>query len=274
MEGQLQEELAQVQEESPRDVFYALANWDCDFFLDTNSFQKSEEGLFKSAFFSRRSFLEITPEKLDEISQRVEIATKIFHTPRTYSTSKVVVELRRLVEEHLKPHLDLLMRRSKYPREEYVRERQRFEEGKDSVTNMLFAYSKLLRAADRRAFLPEKMDFFDTLEQFIVDVGRKTHVRDYSPEDLNTDEQVLATAIYNSLMNPKKSTIISRDSHIRNLLRQVTQTMLNNNGKYERILAKLKANSVAVYVLDDDCCLKYRANIRDYLNAAERVSKN
>ncbi len=96
---------------------------------------------------------------------------------------------------------------------------------------------------------------FSHLEKLVINVGEKIGVKekheDRRGEDyMNTDEKLVASAIYHSVINGKSSNILARDRDIGKLLHGSVSSMILS-GRYRGLVNSFLENPVTVYYCDD-----------------------
>ncbi|MDP4012750.1 MAG: hypothetical protein Q8R00_04065 [Candidatus Nanoarchaeia archaeon] len=120
--------------------------------------------------------------------------------------------------------------------------------GKILMENLNLMYNNLLKVAKRSIYVPENEELFRTISNLVDVVADNSNaIKDYSmrhryqdvssrkAENLHADEQIVATAIYRSVIG-EPTAIVSGDSDIGRLLyhtvRLVTNLEMPNNAQF------------------------------------------
>lgn len=220
-------------------------------FLDTCVIPGSLFSLFRDV----NKFREVSLPGLSVLNQEVSELVTLWSHKNTYSTPKVLTELNKLV---VKLYCQFKYLKSEEKKEYLPRWKQDdYRElksimGREEMHGVCSLYRKqLLGTAELSLYSPSDQEIFELLEHKVIEIGKENSVKRYSPKrngkaDLHTDEQLVATALYHSLIEKSSSAIVSKDSDIQRLLVQ-TQICFNEHSDFWRISRALKDNPVRVY---------------------------
>jgi len=178
------------------------------------------------------------------------------------STPKVVDELKR-ISGMLYSGLDFIMDRERsehLPRWKYGDPREFLgTEGKNLLSQTCLLYSKILRKAHQSLYSPKDRAVFRMLEDKVIEVGEESSAKVHyskpgqrinTTPDHHTDEQLVAAAIYSSVLRNTSCSIISNDSDIARLLVQ-TNIYFNEQKDLWPVSKALTDNPIKVYFVSE-----------------------
>ena len=242
-------------------------------FLDRNIYLPQGIGNWYGKIVYNRQFHELDKDLLLEVNDSLKQEITLWYQPTTFSTEKVVEEIR-IFNQILQERLDYFRRNLK---------RRRSKSGgiPPTVNGHPFLrvcnnHATILQAATSSLYKPRNQDVFEVLEDLVISVGRETSAKiDFSKRhgnrkrnnvDLHTDEQVVAAAIYSSVVENTPCAIVTPDSDHQRLLAGVqryahkTDIHLGSKSLSEALLE----HSVQVYFVEDENKVWCRADTANH----------
>ena len=110
-------------------------------------------------------------------------------------------------------------------------------------------YKEACRHAAHRTFFADDLSVYENLEKEEVKLEQKEKYTD--KEDIHTDEEVITSAIYNSVMNNKASNVLTSDSHLIKLIAGSLKHFRDYR-QVSDVSEKLQKNPVRVYYLQEN----------------------
>ncbi len=205
------------------------------------------------------SFRELDLPKLQSFNRHLSETSSAWSVENTFSTPKVLDEIA-LMQEMIYKQLRFFERREQsehLPRWKHEDQRESLTvQGRDLLSSISTAYSIILRKAILSKYSPQDKDLFVLLENKVIEVGEETSAkvkynnkRRSSRTDQHTDEQLVAAALYSSVVEKNPCSIVSIDSDIQRLVVQ-TQVYFNERKDLWEVSKALRENPIRVYFVD------------------------
>lgn len=224
-------------------------------FLDTGIMNAHNREWFGQRIFPADHFSQLSGQVLTSIKDTMMFVVDTLTNPdiEAYTTSKVNIEfekLKKILTQKFN-ELDTNPRIGPYfaGREKYRR---------TLFGDVLCSYKSACRHAAHKTFYPEDMSVFENLEKEVLAICKEEKVKqaqieEYGEdkEDIHTDEEVITSAIYNSVMNNKSSNVLTSDSHLRTLMFKSLKRFYDYRNCSE-VSKKLKINPVNIYFLHNN----------------------
>jgi len=228
-----------------------LTNESTDLFLDSCVVSREHASWYTREMYDRKGFLHLNEKPLEDVAKSVSDISMILSENKVevYVPQKVICEMQKfreilkkkfkLMEEHthLAPHSNNTLRRKK-----------------GVFWQIIENYRTLQRLAEFHQFSPnhEDFDIFENIENEIVKIGIQTGAKiktkvywdnslaakevggnntsSNQEEDLRTDEQIIASAVYNCVMRNRPGNVVTSDSDLGKLL---NATVANFSGRQD-----------------------------------------
>ncbi len=233
-------------------------------FVDTSAEYISGVGdWFYEHVYNADRFSQINDKSLSSVLEGLEFVLELFSKPNVYTVTGVGMEFRH-IRDIVSGKLKVLNYREKngtggrrQRRVSYTQSERHFSKSsrqKQLLEGICWAYSDIVRIAGKRKPKAEK-GMSDALEGILNGIEDETHATraklNYDSDtrrkpkkewNLRTDEQIVAAAFYNSIVNKSPSTILTRDSDIRRLVNNTAYYLrspgINGHKKLEELLIK------------------------------------
>lgn len=221
------------------------------------------EGIYPESSFSGID-IEIEKSQMVGLKRFLELIRR----ENVYSVPGVVLEIKKVRDmvsdkiRFLKKHEKAVSRRfrKKIPQNgfrEGVKRRKLLEDIHD-------LFYEAYRETKRAVFYPKQKELYDFLRKLVLNVTERTDakvdnnvyyrqsVKPKDKEDFHTDEDIVASAFYSSLVDRKKVGILTRDSDIRRILINTVSYMANPEARELNMFPeRLQENGVRVYYMTE-----------------------
>lgn len=225
-------------------------------FSDSSIYRSSRGWYARYVYDAELSQLDV--RRLAEVNDSLEKEIDWWNQPQTFSVGKVIDEMDRFHQ--------ILRGKLGYFRRKLNRNRGFKQRTPVAMEHPFFEicdnYGTILHKAFASLYKPREQDVFAVLENLVMGVGAGTSAkRDFSSKygtnrgknriDLHTDEQVVAAALYSSVVENTPCAIVTPDSDHQRLLAEV-QKYLNQREDLGQISAALRGNPIRVYFVKDE----------------------
>lgn len=215
---------------------------------------------FKRTIYPIQLYSDIYQERMNPILEYLHKIKEWFQEDKVYTTEKVQEEYKRIVDkvDSKIKHLDKYKRSSSKVQ----------SDGKRILENISTLLKDNNEIMMESFHIPSKMEEFKTLEKIVLKITEFSRAKiDFSfryekryryeseykkTEDLHTDEQLFATALYLSLVERKKNCILSPDSDFKRMLNNTLYFLTDSSVTgSDDIRTLLILNQIRVYFCNE-----------------------
>ena len=245
--------------------FETIINQEPLILIDSGIYAKSNEDWYEDGIYEAKRYSQLDTEILYSALLRLEKLENLLLEPNVKTIPKVIDEFI-YIRDKLKEKLRNLNAHEKgipkkYKDEPKLKEcHEAVEYKKRILEDICFLFHNVQRIAKRSEslFIPQDKIKFYHLEKIVIATAEITEAKiDFSSryhsfrkkeEDLHTDEQLVAAALYLSIFDNLRSCILTSDSDIQRILKRtynyLTSSLVSSNGQIARAL---KENPINVY---------------------------
>jgi hypothetical protein len=205
--------------------------------VDSNidSVQTGAAGWYRDAIYPTKRFCEMDIAVLDEVQRNVVISEAFFSHDSVHTVPRVAEEMAK-IGAILKDKQTCLAKYEKKARSRDSNTWRKVDDEQKSERRELFAdlcwrFDKLARKAALVTYRPQDSAVFETLYSVALNVAALTHakvdfgVRYGDPSrvenDIHADEELVATALYRTMVEREPCAIVSMDTDIIRITRWV-----------------------------------------------------
>lgn len=222
---------------------------------------------YKETVYGRDELHQLDLAKLAEVRDSLEREISWWCQPQTFSTGKIVEEKERF-NQILRRKLDYF-RDKLGNRNKELRQRASIAMYGHPYPQICHSYETILHKAFASLYEPKEEDVFAALEHFVIEIGKETSAKkDFSERhgdrrrgknkvDLHADEQVVASAIYSSVVEKTPCAIVTPDSDHQRLLAEV-QKYVHQREDLGPMSKALLENPVQVYFVQSEETVWFR----------------
>ena len=264
---------------------------------DTNIEFAEDPSWYKKSVWPAKKFSQLNPYLLDGVSKSLAIATDMYSQGLFYTVSKVVDEKQRFTDI-ISDKLSALSARQKKSlvkpsrignpvvhrkarrRKSNWRKPSEFDDctdGKAALERVSSEYELMIRKMKRRLFKAKNIIIYNALEELAVDITQAVPAkRDYRQDivfskqkDLNTDESLVAHALYSSVVDERKCNLVSNDSDLKRILSSSLSVIYKSkNPQLIGMKEAIHKNPIKIYSARDvtDVELRFNTEGTEYLN--------
>ena len=247
-----------------RDQLFEIAGNE-NYIISDNSISSRTDQWFKTYIWDKRRFRNLDVSALENQELFAKVFNDFILLDNVFVTPKVVLEFkyfRKLIRDKI-----VFMDENEKQREVYNESRQsllneKVKRGKESIEDLYLILSKIYRNLKQSLFIPSLEPTYKNLEERALGVAKKPGVKiNYTllrygnykkDEDLHTDEEIAASAFYNSLVNHSSTSIITSDSDIMKIVRNMARkfSRMETFGGFE--IESLMNHPVKVYFFNGE----------------------
>ncbi|MFH1376734.1 MAG: hypothetical protein ABIH25_03795 [Candidatus Woesearchaeota archaeon] len=227
--------------------------------LDTGvTTSRNTHSWYEDHVFYAKYFSQLDSNLLSEVCENVETAKRLFLNPKIVTTEGVAYE----IANHGKIAKDKLS---------WLRQREKLRSRKDkmrqddydfytalkanSLADVCFSLHKFHKDALKKIFNPDDRNKYNEIEKMVMNVVNNSGIKRESFSVYGemgkffTDEQLVASALYLSIVDNKNTAIISTDSDIPIILLKVKEYCSLENRCGCKVLEKLCRNPIQPYLI-------------------------
>jgi len=233
-------------------------------FLDSGFFSRGHS-FFQNLLYGKERFHQLDSHGLQLLNAVLSKSVRYLSFPHTFSTPKVVQEMERTVDMLANKWFYLIRQENRNQTQRWKPhgpQEGRSRYGKDLLSRACAYYREIAQRTRTSLFPVQDAETFETLERAIIQIGEKSKAkinyatgeekaRQSKRVDLHTDEQLVAAAMYISLIEQAPCSIVSADSDIQRLVVQ-TQIYFGEHPDLGRVSRALIDHPVSVYFVSGE----------------------
>ena len=239
---------------SPVTTIFKLLKDNRALFFDTGILSGEKDIEYRQTLAKARKFKDLDKDTLGIIQDSIRKMRKVCEDSslEIYTIPEVIHELRIFRNQITRKFKNLDLQLIAEATSSYTQGK------KEHFSNIISDQNRILNILTNHYFSSQAKDklVLNHLERLVINVGEKIGVRKEHDEkastnpNLNTDERLVAAALYHSAVNGKSSDILARDGHISKLLYGSIASMILG-GNYRGLTPSFSKNTVRVYYCDN-----------------------